>query len=229
MVQVLAHRGVTAAARENTIAAFAAAAAARADGVELDVRATADGALVVVHDAGIAGLGAVAELDSGQLPRWIPTLAEALDACAGLALVNVEIKSDGAPPDLAERVASALVARAAGPELLVSSFDLSLLDAHRRFAPDIATGWLTLPGLPAPDLALAVETAAAGGHRAVNAHVWTITGELVGRAHRAGLHVGAWTVNDPERAIELARLGVDVLITDHPANLRVHLSGLSET
>jgi len=167
VVQVLAHRGLTAAARENTIAAFCRRRGGRGPtGSSSTCGATADGALVVVHDAGIGGLGAVAELDSGQLPRWIPTLAEALDACAGLALVNVEIKSDGAPPGLAEAVAAALVAQAAGPELLVSSFDLGLLDTHRRAAPDIATGWLILPGLPGPDLALAVDTAAGGADTA---------------------------------------------------------------
>ncbi|HWW52779.1 MAG TPA: glycerophosphodiester phosphodiesterase family protein, partial [Acidimicrobiales bacterium] len=74
VVQLLAHRGATAVARENTVAAFAGAASVGADGVELDVRATADGIVVVVHDGVVDGLGPVAELTAGQLPTWLPTL-----------------------------------------------------------------------------------------------------------------------------------------------------------
>ena len=227
MVQLLAHRGLTTSARENTVAAFAAAAAGGADGVELDVRATVDGALVVVHDGVIEVVGPVAELAAGDLPDWTPTLAEALAACEGLALVNVEMKSDGAPPGLADAVAAVLVGRVGRPALLVSSFDLALLDAHRRAAPTVTTGWLTLPGLTSSDLSEAIDLAAARGHRAINPHVSTIDGRLVVRAHHAGLEVVAWTVNDPEQAVELARLGVDVLISDRTAMVRERLSGLS--
>jgi glycerophosphoryl diester phosphodiesterase len=95
------------------------------------------------------------------LPDWTPTLPEALAACEGLALVNVEMKSDGAPAGLADAVAAVLVGRVGGPALLVSSFDLALLDAHRRAAPTVATGWLTLPGLTPSGLAEAVDLAAA--------------------------------------------------------------------
>ena len=228
VVQILAHRGATAVARENTLAAFAGAAALGADGVELDVRATADGVVVVVHDPVIEGLGPVAELSASELPAWLPTLDQALDACAALALVNVEVKADWAAPRLAETVAAVLGGRKGGPGLLVSSFDLSLLDAHRRAAPTIATGWLTLPGLAEPALAAAVGTAAARGHRALHLHESTVTGDLVAAARQAELLVVAWTVNNPERAVELAQLGVGVLITDDPAGLRAPLSDLSE-
>ena len=89
--RVLAHRGdTTAAATENTIAAFLAAAAAGASGVELDVRRTADGALVVVHDAVVEGVGPVADARLRDLPADVAVLDEALGVLEGL-VVNVEI------------------------------------------------------------------------------------------------------------------------------------------
>jgi glycerophosphoryl diester phosphodiesterase len=223
VVLVLAHRGAHGGAlRENTVDAFAAAAAAGADGVELDVRATGDGVLVVLHDPAIEGVGPVAEVAASALPGWVPTLEAALDACAGLALVNVELKADGAPASLAERTAGCLLARPAPPVLLVSSFDLSLLDAHRRAAPGVPTGWLVVPGLDPADL---VVRATAGGHAAVHPHFSMVSPELVAVAHAEHLRVAAWTVNDQLEARRLVELGVDVLISDNPAALRRELSG----
>ena len=83
MTEVFAHRGSAQLARENTVAAFRAARALGADGIELDVRLTADGALVVHHDAELPGRGPIAELASSELPDWLPSLVEALDACRG--------------------------------------------------------------------------------------------------------------------------------------------------
>src|SRR5690348_11168207 len=98
---VLAHRGANRVEPENTVAAFTRALELGADGVELDVHRTADGALVVHHDAVAPGLGLLAatpfEAVRRAAPR-IPTLAEALDVCAG-RFVNVEIKSPPGDPD----------------------------------------------------------------------------------------------------------------------------------
>ena len=90
MALVLGHRGAPGLAQENTIAAFVAAARLGADGVELDVRRTADGALVVHHDAAIADVGTIAQLTVHDLPEHVPLLDAALDACFGM-LVNIEI------------------------------------------------------------------------------------------------------------------------------------------
>jgi glycerophosphoryl diester phosphodiesterase len=92
VTEVFAHRGLHATERENTVAAFLEARAAGADGVELDVRRTLDGALVVHHDAALADLGEIAALTCRDLPATVPTLAEAMTACDGLR-VNVEIKN----------------------------------------------------------------------------------------------------------------------------------------
>src|SRR6202044_3667286 len=101
-----------------------------ADGVELDVRLTSDGALAVLHDASIAGLGLVADLTVAELPAHVPLLADALAVCDGL-VVNVEIKNDPREPghDAGETVA-ALTAEAIAEagwtdRVIVSSFQVS--------------------------------------------------------------------------------------------------------
>jgi glycerophosphoryl diester phosphodiesterase len=96
MTAVFAHRGCTEGFTENTIEAFAEARRLGADGVELDVRLTADGALAIHHDAEIPGIGTIDQLAVADLPAHVPLLADALAACEGM-LVNVEIKN--APQD----------------------------------------------------------------------------------------------------------------------------------
>src|SRR4051812_39413617 len=98
MVQVLAHRGASRAAPENTVEAFLVAKAMGADGVELDVRRTSDGPLVVHHDPRLRDGRAIIELHAATLPVHVPRLHDALDACAGM-WVNVEIKNDPLEPD----------------------------------------------------------------------------------------------------------------------------------
>ena len=95
---VIAHRGASRAERENTLAAFRRAGEMGADAVELDVRRTADGVLVVHHNPGLDDGRVIATMQHGELPAHVPTLTDALDACAGM-WVNVEIKNDPTEPD----------------------------------------------------------------------------------------------------------------------------------
>src|SRR5262245_27082175 len=90
---VIAHRGASRAAPENTLEAFRLARSLGADAVELDVRRTRDGALAVHHDARLPDGQSVVDLSAAELPRSVPLLDAALDACAGM-WVNVEIKND---------------------------------------------------------------------------------------------------------------------------------------
>jgi glycerophosphoryl diester phosphodiesterase len=214
---VFAHRGCTEGGlRENTLEAFAEARRLGADGVELDVRLTADGALAVHHDAEIAGLGAIFQLGVADLPPHVPLLADALGVCEGM-VVNVEIKNSPADPgyDAAEAVA-ALTAQAideAGwtDRVLVSSFQVSTLRAVQ-----VADGRLALGSLwpivtpPATGLEEAVEA----GFRAVHPFVTLVDGDLVNLAHAVGLAVNVWTVNAPDDLRALVALGVDTVITD---------------
>jgi glycerophosphoryl diester phosphodiesterase len=219
MTRVLAHRGASAVRPENTLEAFVEARRLGADGVELDVRRTADGALAVHHDAAIAGGAAVCELDVGQLPPSVPLLDAALDACEGM-VVNVEVKNLPTDPDfdpacgVATEVAVCLIER--GDEArryLVSSFHLATIDAVRSVEPSLATGWLTISGY---DQLRAADTAAEHGHAALHPHESVVNPELVARAHDLGLALNTWTVDDPDRARTLADWGVDAIITNVP-------------
>ena len=235
MTHVIGHRGASRAERENTVAAFRAAAAQGADGVELDVRRTADGALAVHHDPHLADGRAIVATTWADMPDEVPDLAAALDACAGLGTVNVEIKNwpDDVDfdPTLAvvDRVLDVLLARPATERaaLLVSCFHLPTVERVRERAPELATGWLVVgPGIGphgapvATDsgdaLASTVAALADGGHRALHPHHAFVNLEMVEVAHAAGIAVNAWTADDPERIVWLADTGVDAVITNVP-------------
>jgi glycerophosphoryl diester phosphodiesterase len=222
---VIAHRGASRLAPENTIAAFEMASIAGADGVELDVRRTADGVLVVHHDARVSDGRVIVETSWRELPTHVPTLGEALDACVGM-WVDIEIKNDRRDPDfdpvdrVAVEVLAALAERDDPGRWLLSSFRLATMDRCRRVDPTVPTAWLTLEITPDT-----VEHLAAAGHAAVNPWEAGVTAEQVERCHEAGLLVNAWTCNDPARFLALAAAGVDGVITDVPDEMRAALAG----
>ena len=198
--------------------AFREAARVGADMVELDVRRTADGALAVHHDAAIPGAGLIVELRRADLPASVPTLAEALEACAGMG-VNIEIKNLPVDPDydegeaVAGAVAGLVVARRLQDQVIVSSFNLASVDAVRAASPRSPTALLTLPAL---DQSWAIGIAAERGHAAWHPHHTSVTADLVAEAHAAGLRVNTWTVDEPARMLELVALGVDGIVTNVP-------------
>jgi glycerophosphoryl diester phosphodiesterase len=223
---VLGHRGASKARPENTLAAFEQARVLGADGVELDVRRTADAQLVVHHDPHVEGFGLLVDHDFVTLRNAhpdIPTLREALDGCAGM-IVNVEVKClpwepDADTPDRAvvHAVVELLRANGAVPDadVIVSSFDLGAIDASRRFAPGISTGWLT----SRQDISKAAPVAAEHGHAWLNpdrASALRASADDVEAAHRSGLRVSVWTVDDPDDITALATAGVDAVITNVP-------------
>lgn len=212
---VIAHRGASAHAPENTVAAFRKANELGADGVELDVRSTADGALAVVHDSTLADGRHVADVTSADLPEGVCLLDAALAASSGL-LVNVEIKADGPGGGLG-MVGPVLEAVGAwGGAVLVSSFDPATVDEVRRRDPSVPTAQLTfLLDRPPADVAGWV---AARGHAAWHPYHATLDAEAVAAAHEAGLAVNTWTVDDPDRIALLVAWGVDAVVTnDVPA------------
>jgi glycerophosphoryl diester phosphodiesterase len=236
MTAVWAHRGCTEGPEgegvespvENTLEAFMEARRVGADGVELDVRLTADGALAVHHDALIPGVGTIASITVPDLPSHVPLLADVLAVCDGM-VVNVEIKNAPQDPghDPSEAVA-ALTATAideAGwtDRVLVSSFQLSTLRAVQ-----VADARLPLGALwgfdVRPDAALA--EAVADGFRAVHPFVSFVTPDLVAEAHGAGLAVNVWTVNSDDDLRAMVALGADTVITDRlRAGLAVAAAG----
>jgi glycerophosphoryl diester phosphodiesterase len=231
---VLAHRGARRAAPENTLEAFRRAVAMGADGVELDVRRTADGVLVVHHDPQPPGRDLIATTAAATLRAShseIPTLAEALDVCAGV-LVNVEIKNaprePGFDPDepAADAVVELLAARAGRDRVIVSSFQLATIDRVRACSATVPTGLLTVTRADSRVMDRIVER----GHHALHPGRQGMTRrraeQVVADAHERGLQVNVWTVNAPATIARLAAAGVDGVITDVPDVARTAL-GLS--
>ena len=232
-MRILAHRGASRVAPENTLAAFVEAANLGADGVELDVHRSADGVPVVHHDATAPGIGVLAGHSAAEIRRVLPsapTLAEALDACAGM-LVNVEVKNlpGDADYDPEERAAVAVVdllhSRGGRDDVLVSSFSLASIDRVRGLDATIPTALLTLVGFDPLDGAV---VAADRGHAAIHPDVRSIVGPvaaaLADRAREFGMTVNAWTVNHASEIRRLAAAGIDGVITDVPGVARAALS-----
>lgn len=209
---VLGHRGASASAPENTPAAFRLADEMGADGVELDVRVTPDGRLLVAHDPLPE---TIEEIDA----LGCATFAEVLDACGERMLVNVEIKNwhedthFDPSMGLVVPIMAELHRRGVGAaqRWLISSFSFRTIDSCRAIDPEIATAWLC----HAADEA-AIERTATAGHSAI--HPWEpmVDAAVVEACHAAGLALNTWTCNDGARLVELESIGVDGVCTDVP-------------
>ena len=188
---VQAHRGSPDRAsgiRENTLEAYTRARALGADGVELDVRLTADGALAVHHDPVIEGVGPIHELSTGDLPAHVPLLADALSVCAGM-VVNIEIKNLPTEPafDPSDPCAAAVVDLLAhddafvgsGGSVIITSFWSGALAAVRSSGAALPMGLLVLPSF---DTDAAVADAVALGCSAVHLPVPLVSALTVGAA-----------------------------------------------
>lgn len=220
---VFAHRGASHAAPENTFAAFRLAVDLGADGIELDVHRTADGVLVVHHDADAPELGLLVARSFADVRAArpdIPTLAESL-AAAGELVVNVEIKccawDDDPDPehDVARGVIALVRELDAYDRVIVSSFDLTHIDAVRALEPRLATGFLVHGQDPTPLVARCVER----GHTWLHpdwGNLLLRLDDCVAAARRAGVRLNPWTVDDPEAMRRFAAAGVDALITNVP-------------
>jgi glycerophosphoryl diester phosphodiesterase len=229
----IAHRGASAAAPQNTLAAFRKAMELGAEGVELDVHLSADGHVVVIHDFAVDkttdGTGRVADktlaelkaLDAGSkfsqqfAGERIPTLSEVFETLAGKLLVNVEFKSrGGGSGTLAAAVLE--VVRKHGMEkcVLFSSFDPSALRAIKRLAPELPAGLLYAPDLPI--YLRRAWLAPLFPHEARHPHFSMVTDSTMKWYRAHNLRVNVWTVDDPAEMKRLIALGVDGIITNKP-------------
>lgn len=219
MTLVIAHRGASGAAWENSPTAFRLAREFGADGVELDVHATADGALVVHHDPDVPGIGAIgahalAVLERHRLPNGeaIPTLAATLALLDGLD-VWVEVKA--LPPRADAELLATLAAGPTPGKYAVHSFDHRIIRRLRDQAPALRLGALQV-GRPVDALA----AARAAGATTLWQERHLVDADLVGTAHRAGMQVITWTVDDPAEIARLAAMGVDGICGNYPDRIR---------
>lgn len=213
---VIAHRGASRAEPENTLAAFERAGRMGADAVELDVRRTADGVLVVHHNPHLADGRLIAALRRADVPAAVPDLGAALDACQGM-WVNVEIKNDPDEPDfdpddsIADETVALLLARDEDERWVISSFRRDTVDRCRAIAPDVRTAWLCID---VPDGA--IDDLARAGHAAIHPWVGVVTADLVDQCHRRGIGMNTWTCDDPEVMAQLIAWGIDGICTNVP-------------
>lgn len=227
-MRIFAHRGASAEAPENTLAAFELALRQGVRWLELDVQRLED-ELVVLHDDtldrttdGHGPLAAVTlaqlrALDAGQGQR-VPLLQELLECLAGRAALNVELKGAGtggpAARLLAQRVAEG---RWAADEIVLSAFSAAELEAARAAAAGLPRALLS-ESADAGAVAAAVTLGAVALHVPVRA----VDAAAVARAHGAGLALNVFTVNDADTCARLRALGIDGLFTDHPGQALRH-------
>ncbi|SRR5579875_425063 len=244
--RIIAHRGASAEYPENTLPAFRAAAEIPVDYIELDVHCTRDGEVVVIHDEGLSRIATddrlVANLTLRELEmvdaafnfspdglRWpfrgkgiqVPRLEQVLRSWPDLRFV-IEFKP--ADPVIADATLDVVRATRMERRVLFASEHLAPIARARILAPQIPTN------LPASEIRAFIEAISSGNaHYKVHGDalqvppdyhgVKLVSGETVAAAHRCGLEVHVWTINDQSQMEELLELGVDGIFTDYPARL----------
>jgi len=239
---IVAHRGSSGTAPENTMRAIREAVEAGADMVEIDVRLTADHHVVVFHDHVLGrttnGSGHIARMTRDQLVlldagSWrgeefrgerIPLLDEALAWLRGRAAASIELKSAGESPERTAAMVRGVVdaVRRNGMEgaTLLASFETGLLVEAAQRAPEIVRAPILLPD----DSRLPSEAAAPVGGRSVILELRQCTRARVADARAHGLVLGAYTVNDGEALDRALRLGVGAIATNHPGAITALLA-----
>lgn len=231
---IFAHRGASAYAPENTLAAFHLALRQGADGIEMDVELSADDQVVVIHDSTVdrttEGSGLVSalpfealrELDAGSYfdiayqGERIPLLDEALELIGQRAFIVVELKSQGEKSTiLVEKVLAAIMRHGLENNIMISSFNPILLRQVRRIHPHIPIAQLTLYRgagalLRSPIGRLIID------YQALHPDYRDVRRSLVERIHRYQCRVHAYTVDKADDMAALFSLGIDGIFTNDP-------------
>jgi glycerophosphoryl diester phosphodiesterase len=228
-VIVTAHRGASAVAPENTLAAMIAAVEAGAEYAELDVRLTRDGEVVLMHDRTLDrttnGTGelwdySLEELRPFEAGSWfgeqfngepIPTLRDVLRYAKGKLKLNIEIKVSRDEPTIAAAVIDLIRSEECGDDCLITSFSRDVVEDAKRIAPEIRTGFIFGRDFP--------EDVFDGNWEILSCFHEIVDSAFVARAHESGKTVHVWTVDDRELMLRLIRLGVDGIISNNPALL----------
>lgn len=230
---ILAHRGASAYAPENTLSAFELALEQGAHGVELDVKLSADSKIVVIHDATLdrttngqgrvsqLTLAALREVDAGSFfsekftGEKIPTLEEVFEAIGQRALINVELTNYKTPRDgLADKVCDLVKRFGLEERVLFSSFLPSNLKRTRKLLPYTPRGLLALGGWIgwwARSFGFDF-----GDYQALHPHMSDVTVQQIARVHRLKRRIHVYTVNAADDIRRLINWDVDGIITDDP-------------
>ena len=241
---IFAHRGASAHAPENTLAAFELALAQGADGIELDVKLSADGHVVVIHDpttdrttgvhgrvkdlslAELRGLNAGSFYSANFSAEKIPMLEEVFETFGKKIFINVELTNYNTPRDhLVESVCMLVKKFNVQKHVMFSSFYASNLSKARSYLPEVPCGLLAFNGLLgawARSFGFAF-----GKYAALHPYLKDVTPQQVQRVHRLKGRVHVWTVNAEEDMRRLFGWGVDAIFTDDP-QLAVRVRGESK-
>jgi len=241
--QRVAHRGGSHLAPQNTLAAFRNALTLPVDAIELDVHMSRDGYAIVFHDYTVDkltnGHGNILDLDFAYLrslnaaahfsggwpePQQIPTLREVLDLARGHVQVYIEIKPSrrdstyGSYPHIAETVIEEVRTAAMLDQVLIISFDWTVLPLVKSIEPTLLTGALVSRDVWNPDRAqaLAILIDQVTGCNWINMDRNLFMPLMPAAAHRHGFKLGLWTVNARDQLRRLAATGVDSLTSDRP-------------
>ena len=239
---VIAHRGFSASAPENTLPAFQSAIDAGADMIEFDIRLTRDKQFVVIHDATLErttnGLGIVenhtlSELQTLDAGSWfgrkftgtvLPSLSETLDLCRNRILVNIEVKTeiqdDLCLDRLADLVGTQVEALRATRSVVISTYTRRIITSLRDKQEHLTTALLS--DQPSTNEAI-TKLACVSGATALHIPHRLASSSLVERAQQAGLLSAVHTINETTDMEELIELGVDVLFTDQPDRMRAYV------
>ncbi|OQX61413.1 MAG: hypothetical protein B5M51_07955 [Anaerolinea sp. 4484_236] len=230
---IFAHRGASAQAPENTLAAFELAVEQGADAIELDVKLSADGEVVVFHDVSVGRttdgsgrvsdlpLAALRELDAGSFfaeefrGQRIPTLDEVFATVGRKILINVEMRNyTTRRDDLVEKVVALVKKHGLEKRVLFSSFLPRNLTRAARLLPETPRGLLALPGI----LGLWIRSFGFvfGPYQALNPALKNVTPQQIERVHRLGRRIYVWTVDEADDMRRLKEWGVDGIITNYP-------------
>ena len=231
---IFAHRGSSAHAPENTLAAFELAMRQEADGIELDAKLSADHQVVIIHDqtvdrttngtgrvrdfplSGLRELDAGSHFDVAFKGEPIPTLAEVFEVVGNRTFINIELKNYESPNDpLPERVAELVIHHRMSDRILFSSFNPFVLRRIHHLLPEVPIGLLALPGRFG-SLVRSWFGKFIVPYQALHPQLRDVTETLVRHAHRAGHKVNVYTVNQSAEMQRLFSLKVDGIFTDDP-------------
>ena len=230
---IFAHRGASAHAPENTLAAFELALAQQADAIELDVKLSADGHAVVIHDATVdrttGSHGRVRDLSFTQLRSLdagsffaatfrgekVPSLEEVFEAVGKRMFINVELTNYTTPRDsLVETVCMLVKQFGLQKHVMFSSFFASNLSKALAYLPEVPVGLLAFDGiLGAWARSFGFNF---GKYQALHPYLKDVTSQQVQRVHRLNRRIHVWTVNAADDMLRLFHWGVDGIFTDDP-------------